>query len=58
MIFKFLSILLRYPDDGILEYREELASAAHELPDWPAKDAVLGRATDIPGVGKSLILPL
>ena len=41
MIFKLLSILLRYPDDGILEYREELAATAHELPDSPARDAVL-----------------
>jgi nitrate reductase delta subunit len=41
VIFKILSILLRYPDDRILEYREELASAAHELPDSPGKYAVL-----------------
>ncbi len=41
MIFKLLSILLRYPDDEVLEHRAEIAEAARELPDSPAKDAVL-----------------
>ncbi len=41
MIFKLLSILLRYPDDEILEYRREIAGAAGELPDSAAKDAAL-----------------
>lgn len=41
MIFKLLSILLRYPDDEVLENRDALAEAARELPPSPAKDAVL-----------------
>jgi nitrate reductase delta subunit len=41
VIFKLLSILLRYPDDGILGYRSEIAEAARDLPDSPAKSAVL-----------------
>jgi nitrate reductase molybdenum cofactor assembly chaperone NarJ/NarW len=41
LIFKLLSILLRYPDDEVLEHRAEIAEAAHELPDSSAKDAVL-----------------
>ncbi|MEW6638135.1 MAG: nitrate reductase molybdenum cofactor assembly chaperone, partial [Actinomycetota bacterium] len=30
-----------YPDDEILSYRREIAEAARELPDSPARDAVL-----------------
>jgi nitrate reductase delta subunit len=41
VIFKFLSILLRYPDDELMEHRQEIAEAARGLPDSPAKDAVL-----------------
>ncbi|HEX2729170.1 MAG TPA: nitrate reductase molybdenum cofactor assembly chaperone [Rubrobacteraceae bacterium] len=41
MIFKLLSILLRYPDDEVLQHRDAVAEAAHELPPSPAKDAVL-----------------
>jgi nitrate reductase molybdenum cofactor assembly chaperone NarJ/NarW len=41
MIFKLLSILLRYPDDEVLEHRGEVAAAARDLPGSPAKDAVL-----------------
>lgn len=41
MIFKLLSILLRYPDDEILEHRDAVAEAAHELSPSPAKAAVL-----------------
>lgn len=41
MIFKLLSILLRYPDDEVLQHRAEISEAARELPDSPAKDAVL-----------------
>lgn len=42
MIFKLLSIMLRYPDDEILEYREEISrSARDDLPDSPAREAVL-----------------
>jgi nitrate reductase delta subunit len=41
LIFKLLSILLRYPDDEALEHRQEIGEAARELPDSPAKDAVL-----------------
>lgn len=41
MILKLLSILLRYPDDEILEAREAIAEAVRELPDSPAKDVVL-----------------
>ena len=42
MTFKLLSVLLRYPDDEILEYREEISRSARDgLPDSPARDAVL-----------------
>jgi nitrate reductase delta subunit len=41
VIFKLLSILLRYPDGEILEYRDGVAEAARELPGSPSKDAVL-----------------
>jgi nitrate reductase delta subunit len=41
VIFKLLSILLRYPDDEILECRGEIAEAVRELPDSPARDAAL-----------------
>jgi nitrate reductase delta subunit len=41
VIFKLLSVLLRYPDDEVMEHRQEIAEAARELPDSPAKDAVL-----------------
>lgn len=41
MIFKLLSILLRYPDDEILQNRAQISIAASELPDSPARDAVL-----------------
>lgn len=41
MIFKLLSLLLRYPDDEVVEARHEIAEAVHELPDSPARDAML-----------------
>jgi nitrate reductase delta subunit len=41
LIFKLLSILLRYPDDEVLRYRQEITEVARELPDSPAKGAVL-----------------
>jgi nitrate reductase molybdenum cofactor assembly chaperone NarJ/NarW len=41
VIFKLLSILLRYPDDEVLEYRQEIVEAARKLPDSPARDAML-----------------
>ncbi|HET7480869.1 MAG TPA: nitrate reductase molybdenum cofactor assembly chaperone [Rubrobacteraceae bacterium] len=41
IFFKLLSILLRYPDDEVLEHRNEIAEAVCELPDSPAKDAIL-----------------
>jgi nitrate reductase delta subunit len=41
VIFKLLSLLLRYPDDEVLEAREEIVEAVHELPDSPARDAML-----------------
>lgn len=41
MIFKLLSILLRYPDDEVLQHRSALAEAAYDLPDSLAKAAVL-----------------
>lgn len=41
MIFKLLSILLRYPDDEILRHRDALAETARQRPDSPAKSAVL-----------------
>ena len=41
MIFKLLSILLRYPDDEVLRHRAGISGAVRELPESPAKDAVL-----------------
>jgi nitrate reductase delta subunit len=41
VIFKLLSILLRYPDDEILASRDDIAAAVRELPDSQAKDAAL-----------------
>jgi nitrate reductase delta subunit len=41
VIFKLLSVLLRYPDDEVLEHRDEIVAAARELPDSAARDAVL-----------------
>ena len=41
MIFKLLSILLRYPDDEVLAHRGGVAGAVRELPPSPARDAVL-----------------
>lgn len=41
MIFKLLSILLRYPDDTILGAREEVSEAVRELPGSPARDAMM-----------------
>jgi nitrate reductase molybdenum cofactor assembly chaperone NarJ/NarW len=41
VIFKLFSILLRYPDDEILEHRAEIAAAIRHLPESSAKDAVL-----------------
>ena len=41
MIFKLLSVLLRYPDDGILAHKAEISAAVRELPDSPAKDSIL-----------------
>jgi nitrate reductase delta subunit len=41
VIFKLLSILLRYPDDEVLGHRGEIAAAARDLPTSPAKDCVL-----------------
>lgn len=41
MIFKLLSLLLRYPDDAVMDAREEIAEAVRELPDSPARDAML-----------------
>ena len=41
MIFKLLSILLRYPDDGLMEHRAEISEAARSLPNSPAKDNIL-----------------
>ena len=41
MIFKLLSILLRYPDDEVLRHRAEISEAVREVPESPAKDAVL-----------------
>ncbi len=41
MIFKLLSILLRYPDDEVLGHRSEVAAAVQELPDSPAKGSIL-----------------
>jgi nitrate reductase delta subunit len=41
VIFKLLSILLRYPDDEILHNRAGISAAVRELPESPAKDATL-----------------
>ena len=41
MIFKLLSVLLRYPDDEVLAHRGEVAGAVRELPSSPARDAML-----------------
>lgn len=41
MIFKLLSLLLRYPDDAVLEHQREIAEAVRELPDSPAKAFML-----------------
>jgi nitrate reductase delta subunit len=41
VIFKLLSILLRYPDDEVLRHRAEISGAVRELSESPAKDAVL-----------------
>jgi nitrate reductase delta subunit len=41
VIFKLLSILLRYPDDEVLAARAEISGAARELPPSPARDRVL-----------------
>ena len=41
MIFKLLSILLCYPDDATLGAREEVAEAVYELPDSPARGAMM-----------------
>lgn len=41
MILKLLSVLLRYPDDEVLAAREEIADAARELEDSPAKESIL-----------------
>jgi len=41
VIFKLLSILLRYPDDEILRHRAGISRAVGELPESPAKSAVL-----------------
>lgn len=38
MIFKLLSVLLRYPDALVLEHREEVARAVQELLGSPARD--------------------
>ncbi len=37
MIFKLLSLLLRYPDNAVLEHRREIAASVRDLPDSPAK---------------------
>lgn len=42
MIFKLLSILLRYPDDAVLAHRDEIAEAVRGLPDSKAKQAMVG----------------
>lgn len=41
MIFKLLSILLRYPDEVILGAREEVTEAVRELAPSPARNAML-----------------
>jgi nitrate reductase molybdenum cofactor assembly chaperone NarJ/NarW len=41
VIFKLLSVLLRYPDDEVLRHRTGISEAVRELPESPAKDAAL-----------------
>jgi len=41
VIFKLLSVLLRYPDDEVLRNRVEISAAVGELPGSPAKDAMV-----------------
>jgi nitrate reductase molybdenum cofactor assembly chaperone NarJ/NarW len=41
LIFKLLSVLLRYPDDEVLRHRAGISEAVCELPGSPAKNAVL-----------------
>lgn len=41
MIFKLLSLLLRYPDDEVLEARGEIVEAVRELPESPAREAMI-----------------
>jgi nitrate reductase delta subunit len=41
VIFKLLSILLRYPDDEVLRHRAGISRAVRELPESPAKDALV-----------------
>jgi nitrate reductase molybdenum cofactor assembly chaperone NarJ/NarW len=41
VIFKLLTILLRYPDDEVLRHRAGISEAVRGLPDSPAKDAAL-----------------
>ena len=45
MIFKLLSILLRYPDDEVLPHPAGISAAARGLPESPAKDAILAFLT-------------
>jgi nitrate reductase delta subunit len=41
VIFKLLSVLLRYPDDEVIEHREEISRYAQDsLPDSPARESV------------------
>ena len=42
MIFKLLSLLLRYPDDAVMVARGEIAEAVRELPDSPAREYMIG----------------
>ncbi|MGF1471294.1 MAG: nitrate reductase molybdenum cofactor assembly chaperone [Rubrobacteraceae bacterium] len=41
MIFKLLSLLLRYPDDELLEARREVSEAVPNLPDFPPREFML-----------------
>lgn len=41
MIFKLLSVLLRYPDDEVLRHRAGISAAVRELSESPAKGAIL-----------------
>lgn len=41
MVFKLLSILLRYPEKEVLEAGEDIAAAVQDLPDTPARAAML-----------------